>query len=426
MMESNRFTDIVRYAYRYVPMYMRREAAYEKIEKWEDIPILRKEELQKNPDSSYSCEFMNAVRREDIAKMHTSGSTGKCLEFYWHKDDYARSLLPVWILRRKFYGISTNDKMCYFYTTPNGYNEINESGLRERRRYTLGFSKSNLTHERLLKIYRDITEFEPAWLFIQPSMAVLLCDIAEETGNGIPGLKYIELTGEMLTEHVRQRIKKVFGCYVANHYGSHEVNTIALECPEGHMHIVDNNILVEVIDEDTKELLPEGEEGRLLITSAVNRVSPFIRYDIGDRGRVFGKSAEDKCSCGCNMPVLELTKGRVHEYIETENGEKINAYIFVHAVEKINNAYESCIKQYKIIQTDYDRFKVKLVVDDEIEELGIDKRDIEELFRQSITHPGMEESKYEFEYFERILQDDGKGKMLWYEKNNCELKETNE
>ena len=77
--------------------------------------------------------------------MHTSGSTGKCLEFYWHKDDYARSLLPVWILRRKFYGISTNDKMCYFYTTPNGYNEINESGLRERRRYTLGFSKSDLT-----------------------------------------------------------------------------------------------------------------------------------------------------------------------------------------------------------------------------------------------------------------------------------------
>ncbi len=38
------------------------------------------------------------------------------MEIYWKESDYNKSMLPLWYLRKKYYGIGTDDKMCYFYT----------------------------------------------------------------------------------------------------------------------------------------------------------------------------------------------------------------------------------------------------------------------------------------------------------------------
>ena len=401
--------DIVVYAYNHVPYYMRRQHNAESGGKWENIPILTKEDIQKNKDSFFSCEFMNQRNAVDIRHSKTSGSTGRFLEFYWHKNDYNKSLISVWLMRKKYYGINPDDRMCYFFTSPNVDCADSTGDVQtERINNVMGFGKINITQENLPYVYEEILRFEPVWFFIQPSMAVLLCDVAEKTGKIPESLKYIELTGEMLWDSVRERIKRVFGCNVANHYGSNEVNTIAFECPCGNMHVADKNVKVEIADDDGM-VLPYNKEGRIILTSLHNRISPFIRYDIGDIGMV---NHAERCKCGNRSDILSLTSGRKHEYVELKNGERINAYIFVHAVEHINEEFESCIKQFKIIQQGYDCFNVKLVIDEEIYELGISNEMIEGKFKEYITHPGMTDAEYEFEYCDCIMQD---GKMLWFE-----------
>lgn len=412
---DKRFREMAEYAYSSVPLYMRREKTLEKDTAWSEIPILTKEEILKDPDSFYSCRFLNLDKKREVMQGRTSGSTGKCLELYWHKGDYKNSLLPVWIYRKKYYGIRPEDRMCYFYTTSNtGYGkriEYEEEELGNAK----GFSKNNLNEECLQEIYRRIIDYKPVWMFLQPSMAVVLCDAAQKTGMIIPGLKYIEFSGELLTREVRDRTEKVFGCMTANHYGCNEMNTIAFECPYGNMHIAENNVYVEIIN-DGKVQGQSGtdsdrgttKEGKIVLTSAANRVMPFIRYDIGDWGRI--KKAG--CRCGCKSDVLEITRGRVHDYIKCVDGTKINAYIFVHAVEAVNRDYNGCIRQFQVVQKDYGRFFVKLAVDEEIYEVGVSQDMLEKEFANNIIHEGMRNVTYEFEFHQQLFPESGK--FLWF------------
>lgn len=407
---DKRFWRMAQYAYETVPLYIKRGRHYSELEKWEDIPVLKKAEILNHPDSFYSSEFFS-ISKDNIIKRHTSGTTGKCLELYWDIDDYKKSLMPIWIYRRKFYGINPGDKMCYFFTTSNMGIEDNTECEEEEMKNVKGFSKNNLSRERMLEIYSKIVQYNPVWMFIQPSMAMILCDAAEEDGRRISGLKYIEFTGEMLTKEVRSRTEKVFGCNTANHYGCNEVNTIAFECPAHNMHVIGRDIYVETVNIEGDGATEAKQEGELLVTSALNRVNPFIRYAVGDRAKIY----EDiKCTCGCNGRVIELTSARTHDFIVTEDGSKINSYIFVHAVEAVNREFDGCIMQFQVVQEDYQRFLVKLAIDEEVYYIGVTQQMIEEKFLSNILQPEIQNADYEFEVYHHLFPDENSGKLSWF------------
>lgn len=410
---DKRFWKITEHAYTTVPLYMKREKGFEELKEWNYVPILEKNEILSDVDSFYSSAFFG-YEYKDIIKSHTSGTTGKYLEFCWNRNDYKKSLIPVWIYRKKYYNIKPSDKMCYFYTTSNaGYVGGIEYEAEEYRSIK-GFSKNNLSNQTMLEIYSEIVDYNPVWFFIQPSMALLLCDVAEKTGKKIDALRYVEFTGEMLTKEVRKRVEHIFKCKTANHYGCNEVNTIAFECPYGEMHVISNDVYVEAFDTTNGKNADMGVEGELLITSSANRVNPFIRYNTGDRGKVLNKG---KCRCGCNTQVIELTSGRVHDFILLRDGRKINSYIFVHAVEAVNRDYESCIWQFQVIQNDFDRFNVRLLVDDEISDVGITKQIIEDKFIANVLHPDMANAVYDFEFYSQLFPEEKSGKLSWFINN---------
>lgn len=107
----------------------------------------------------------------------------------------------------------------------------------ERYRYdkrTLAFSKSHISLEALPDILGMMRQYEPKWLMLQPSTAVLLCRCMERFGiEPLNSVEYIEFTGEILTGHVRQLVKKFFRCRVANQYGVNKFNSIAFACHMG-------------------------------------------------------------------------------------------------------------------------------------------------------------------------------------------------
>lgn len=401
-MISKKLNEYVKKAYSEVPMYYHTNVNIESIEEWNDIPIIEKNTVVKNGESALAVSAIPLLMNGKLISSRTSGSTGKYMEIYWKEDDYKRSMLPLWYYRSRYYGIKPEDRLCFFYT-------IHQIGKSEDTYFyeknSLGFLKSNLDMEYLAEIYKRMQEYKPVWLMLQPSMAVLLCECMDRYNLGrLESVRYIEFSGEILTDSVRNMTKEHFQCQIANQYGANEFNSIAYECPYGHMHIMESNVYVEEMGSNDKS--------ELVVTTLTNTAMPLIRYRIGDRGRL---KTGVKCQCGNESKVLELKSGRANDFIICENGEKKSSYALVRAVEAANYMLEGVIKQFQIEQTDIAEFIIRLVVDEEDE--MYDEVYIEDIFKQNVLDRELGGAEFCFEYYGELFPDEGTGKYRYFK--NC-------
>lgn len=389
-------------AYNDVPMYYNMNIKAEAIEEWDDIPIIEKNTVVESEESSLAVSAISLLISGKLISSRTSGSTGTYMDIYWKEDDYKRSMLPLWYYRRKYYGIKPDDKLCFFYTI---HNVGKSEDLYFYEKNSLGFLKANLSMEYLADIYIKMKEYKPVWLLLQPSMAVLLCECMDRYGlDSLESVKYIEFSGEILTDNVRNMTKEHFKCRIANQYGANEFNSIAFECPYGNMHVLESNVYAEETE--------DGDESELILTTLTNTAMPLIRYRIGDRGRI---KKGFKCQCGNKSVILELSSGRVNDFIICENGEKRSPYTLVRAIEAVNYMFEGVIRQFQIEQKNIGIFVIRLVVDKEDE--MYDEKYIEEVFRRNVIDRELDKSEFMFEYYEELFPDDVTGKYRYFK--NC-------
>lgn len=403
-MISNRKKQMVVHAYKTVPYYCDRKILHEDSFNWENIPIVDKNDLIMKNNAFMSNDYLGYFVRNELIYSQTSGSTGKCVDIYWYPADCNRSLLPLWMRRKKYYGINPHDKFCYFFTGRElGNIDIDIEYLDT----SMGICKSDLNDEKMIEIIGRIRAFEPRWMILQPSIAVLLCQVINKYDLGtIPTLKYVESTGEMLFPDVRKYIEKSLEVTVANQYGCIELNSIALECPCGELHCFEENVIVEVID-SKGNLLPPGKEGELCITTLTNYAMPLIRYRVGDLGRI----EPNNCKCGCKGAILKLMNGRNNDWIIDREGRKINAYVFARCVQNVNQIIENAILQFQIIQINIDLFNVNLVIDE-----SCDADEICNLFLDNLYEKSLEDAKFEFFLFSNLFPDDVSGKLKWFKR----------
>ena len=367
------------------------------------MKTLEKDDLAGDSLKLMPPQYLPLLYRGELLRNDTSGSTGKCLEVYWKKEDYMRSMYSLWFYRKKFYGINPWDKRCRFYTL---YRVGSEEEKSRQTNNSLEFSKSNLTGERLLEIYDEMLEYQPVWMILQPCIAELLCMIKQK--NDLPeidSLRYIEMTGEELTNSLKDKIKSTFHCQVANQYGANEVNSIAYECPEGNLHCMEDNVQVDILDDDGNAV-PDGQCGNIYVTTLHNHVMPFERYGIGDLGCV----EKNTCRCGHHGKILTLKSGRKDDWIQMKNGDKVTPYVFTRAIDVVNMSFEHCIFQFQIIQEDYEKFRVKLAVDEKPDELI-------HYFIQCIGHDELKKAEYEFVFYEALFPEFN-GKRSYFK---CEI-----
>ncbi len=403
-------------AYKKVPFYYRL-ANEKKLEvdkileegKWDLLPIITKDSFWMNQQSMINAEYMVENREKELQVSKTSGTSGKYLEILWNKKEYNESLIPLWIYRKKYYNINPSDRFCYFYTVPNGDLSKRENFFVEYRKNSIGFSKNGLDEEGLLKIYDIMKEFQPTWMNFQPSMAVLLGNVIQKYKlPKIESLTYMELTGEVLLESVREYLEQIFLCKIANQYGAYEVNSIAFECPEGALHCLNTNVFVEITENGIQKNY--GEEGDVTITSLRNKVMPLIRYNIEDRGVLYSGS---QCKCGNKNSILKLSYARKMNYIINEDGTKTNPYVFIHSLNIINSIYENVIRQIQIIQVDYKEFIIRFAVDIHKME-AYHPSEINQKYMECFIQPSLMDAIFHFEYYETLPHDDKNSKMQFF------------
>lgn len=131
-------------------------------------------------------------------------------------------------------------------------------------------------------------------------------------------LRLVLPDSELLTDQGRQVLERDFGVPVFDEYSAYEVLTMASQCRHGGMHIDEDRVWVEVLDEDGRPL-PEGEEGDVVVTHFRERAMPLIRYRVGDRAL----HCPAGCPCGQRTSLLELRSGRTGEFVTLPDGRPI-------------------------------------------------------------------------------------------------------
>jgi phenylacetate-CoA ligase len=139
-------------------------------------------------------------------------------------------------------------------------------------------------------------------------------------------LKLVIGTGEFVYLEEKREIEEIFGVPYVSEYGCTETGVIAFDCPRGGMHVMVPNIYLEVLKEDRPVL---DQEGDICITELNSLHAPFVRYKIGDRGKLVSRP----CPCGLHWPLLEVLAGRRDDYVITPEGEKIYDAIFAYTLK---------------------------------------------------------------------------------------------
>ena len=133
-------------------------------------PILTRKELQKNRYNMFSDGYDLMYYSKSLLHKQSSGTSGIPINIYWQPKDYCTSMLSLWRLRKKYYQITPKSKCISF-----NYRRLNETilyGLKYRHHNNeISVMCSTLcSAEAFKELILLIRAFEPAWLYIQPSV----------------------------------------------------------------------------------------------------------------------------------------------------------------------------------------------------------------------------------------------------------------
>lgn len=140
-----------------------------------------------------------------------------------------------------------------------------------------------------------------------PSVMLALAEYVEARRITDLRLERIAVGGEHLYDHARRYLREVLGAEViaSTGYLAIDVGAIGFQCEfcEGSIHhVLEGLQLVEVLDPECGQAVPDGEEGNLVVTNLHRKLLPVIRYRLGDRGRLLPQ----RCPCGRTVRLLEL------------------------------------------------------------------------------------------------------------------------
>ena len=126
---------------------------------------------------------------------------------------------------------------------------------------------------------------------------------------GLDGIRIEKILygGEHLYETDKREIRERYGTKVIGAPGYGTVDTWylgyqCLDCPTGVFHAHDDQVYLEIVDEDSGETVPVGEAGMLYATAFPRRLTPIVRYRVGDRARWL----PEPCACGRTTPLFKL------------------------------------------------------------------------------------------------------------------------
>jgi len=249
-----------------------------------------------------------AAPMEEIVRIHaSSGTTGKPTVVGYTSQDInnwsdlmARSFVAAGAHRGDIihnaygYGLFTGGLGAHYGAERLGASVIPISGGNTKRQIMI------------------MQDFGSTVLTCTPSYSLFMAEEAMAEGIDFKGLKLrVGIFGaEPWSEAMRQEIEAKLNLDAIDIYGLSEIMGpgVAIECIEAKsgLHIWEDHFIPEIIDPESGEVLPEGEQGELVITTITKEGIPLIRY----RTRDITSLSYEPCVCGRTHARLARMSGR--------------------------------------------------------------------------------------------------------------------
>ena len=277
---------------------------------------------------------------DDAIRLHsTSGTTGNPTVV-----TYSRHDIDSWanMIARNMYMVGCRNSD--FFQNSSGYGMFTgglgfQHGAERLGATTIPAAAGN--SKRQIMFIRD---FGTTCLHAIPSYAIRLAEVFQDEGIDPRSthLRTLFIGAEPHTEEQRRRIERLLGVKAYNSFGMTEMNGpgVAFECKyqEG-MHLWEDNYIVEIVDPDTLEPVPDGVMGEMVLTTLDRDMMPILRYRTRDLTRIIA----EPCKCGRTHRRIDRIKGRTDDMFIIKG---VN--VFPMQVEKILVQYPGLGSNYLI------------------------------------------------------------------------------
>ncbi len=351
-------SKIVEYHLKHSKLY-RSLVGADRFEKWEQLPIMKKSDLQQPLKLRLSEEF----KVKDVYINKTSGSSGH--PFVFAKDKFCHALTWAEIIDRfGWYDIDFNSSLqARFYGIPLDFMGYNKERLKDRLSKRYRFPIFDLSEE---KLERYLTVFKRKRFYYingYTSSIVLFAKYLKSKDIILsavcPSLKYCLVTSEMLFESDKLLLETYLGVPVVNEYGAAELDLIAFTNKDGNFIVNSETIFMEILDGQDRPV-EHGQSGRIIITSLYNKAHPMIRYDVGDTGLLSKKSTFKK-------PILSELIGRTNDVAKLPSGKTVPGLTFYYVTKSIIED-SGIVKEFIIEQAAIDTFNIIYVSERDLTE----------------------------------------------------------
>jgi phenylacetate-CoA ligase len=253
-----------------------------------------------------------AVGRDKLARIHgSSGTTGKPTFVAYTADDLrlwadlcarflvAGGLQPGHLVHIAFgYGLFTGGFGLHY-------------GVERVGAAVLPASAGNTPRQIML-----LKDLQADVLVCTPSYALNIAEVMRGQGEDprTLNLKFAHFGGEPWTEDMRREIESQLGLLAFNNYGLSEVigPGVSGECAARcGMHFQEDHFLVECLDPQTLDPVPDGTPGELVITALTKQAMPVIRY----RTRDIASLDRSPCPCGRTGVRMSRVVGRTDDLL---------------------------------------------------------------------------------------------------------------
>jgi len=226
------------------------------------------------------------------------------------------------------------------------------------------------------RIVEELNEFKPHYVHSYPTFLEVLA-YEKLAGRLNIEVDFMSSGSEPFTDRAKEVIKKAFkGVEVVETYGTTEAVCLANQCKFGKLHINEDYVIIEAVDDDNKPV-PDGVPSKkVLITNLINKLQPLIRYEIRDSVIIYHNY---RCQCGSPFAVIEV-QGRSDDtfYLMTKDGHfrAFPPIPFEALFLRIKG-----LRQYQLIHEEQNHLVVRYVAQDSRDNERIE-REIRERFKE--------------------------------------------
>jgi phenylacetate-CoA ligase len=340
--QSERLSEAVERALT-VPFYRERfeeagvsPADVTSIDDIEQLPFTTKEDFRTEyPDGLFAVDWA------DVRRIHSSsGTTGKPKIVAYTEGD-----LDVWreVMARSLSaaGVTDDDVVqnAYGYGLFTGGLGFHD-GCEELGACVIPVGGGNTA--RQIEMLQDV---ESDVLSCTPSYCLYLAEQANERGVDVRELSLdtVVIGAEPFTDPMREEIERALGVTAVDVYGLSEIigPGVSIECAEAQdgLHVWEDHFYPEVVDPETGEPLPDGEEGELVLTTLTKEALPVFRYRTGD----ITSLTWDRCECGRTHVRMDNVTGRTDDLLIVRG-----ANVYASQIEEVMVDFEDVAPHYRI------------------------------------------------------------------------------